>query len=935
MRCRIRVQPCDPTLTFHDYSDQDDKKSTAILDLQQRLDDKTKNVVDEILQTRKQLKACLDKHEDRRRERIQQVISSLHFPDMQSRRNSIDEAFPETYEWALKEDTSGLRTWLRTGSDIYWVAGKAGSGKSTLMKFLGNDKRTLEHLSEWSGSREDLILIRVECYFWYLGSTLQRSVEGLFRTVLYQILKACPDVVKTLLPERWARTEHDFAVQNSWELKELKTALQSVAHAISQANALTGFNKAPRFCILIDGLDEYNGSHGELVQVLEGLASNGHTKLCVSSRPDNIFVSAFESRKPHLYLQDLTGNDMRVYVEGKLRNAVFVLHSYLDRVWPSSEVDDVVSITHEILRRAEGVFLWVRLAVQSVLRGLDEGDNIATLQKRVLEYPSDLNKFFDSILARIDSVYRFQTSQALYLAYLYADDHDRAAAQSSYLDFELLGRDPAGLQDVQHLSALEPQALSLDGVMSLVYKTRSFLGACCKDLLSLTIPSPRVLRDSAEDPSKLQVQFIHRTVYDYIRSTGYDRVLEQNVPPCFRDGSVFHILNMGKLKYYWDISPPASSAYFNRLVSFSLEHGWKGVDVSFVDGLQSCQPFHQKAWAASLGAAYIALGQHDKFQEVYLPGGSSRQLFEGSCPFSVLTFSPIFRDYIDETLSSRCSRVTDLDNTPSEEYIVSGCVGDGTWTYLRLLSATLGITACRTFPCAKIDLETLSCTLKFSPELTLFEPSDSEEPEAEQFILGRFLESALEPLLQTSIEASADYLQWSAFMVSNTLQHTHDVATILMQRHSDILTRIIEHRPPFSHDDRYGTLWRLITTSKFSQSTQRTLDVLHSPTEWESWQTGLLKQGSLQAAASKLTSGDGGREKCLPCGIQDSTNRPGKRCAAWSDDEIPGTPSLHVPHEKQRPTTPMGTEKASSQMLGSRGRESRGASSSKRVKRLG
>lgn len=167
---------------------------------------------------------------------------------MQSRRVSIDETFPKTCEWALEQDFSGLKTWMRTGSGIYWVAGKAGSGKSTLMKFLSNDDRTLEHLSEWSGSREHLIL--VECYFWYLGSSLQRSVEGLLRTILDQILSACPDVVKTLLPERWAQAEHSYVSQPAWELNELQTILQNVTQAISHANALAGLNRVPKFCIL-------------------------------------------------------------------------------------------------------------------------------------------------------------------------------------------------------------------------------------------------------------------------------------------------------------------------------------------------------------------------------------------------------------------------------------------------------------------------------------------------------------------------------------------------------------------------------------------------------------------------------------------------------------------------------------------------------------
>ena len=566
-----------------------------------------------------------------------------------------------------------------------------------------------------------------------------------------------------------------------------------------------------------------------------------------------------------------------MHIGGKIRHTVSSsqLSPYQP---PAPSEEDIVSITNEIFCRAEGVFLWVCLAVQSVLRGLDEGDNIATLQRRVLEYPSDLDKFFDCMLARIDSVYQFQTSQALYLAYLYAGDHDRAAAQSSYLDFELLGQDHAGLQGMQYLATLEPQALSLDRIMSLVHKTRSFLGACCKDLLSLAIPDKDMLQKCAEDPTQLQVQFIHRTVYEYIRATGYDRLLEQRVPTCFKDKSVFHILNLGKLKYYWDVSPPASSPYFARLVSFSLDHGWKGVDISFVDGLQSCQPFHQQAWAASIAAAYIALGHNDKVQTIYVQDGASRSLFEGSCPFQYLTSSPICRDYIDEASSTECSHDSNVSTTLSKELIISGCIGHGTYTYLQLLAAVLGIAACRPFPCGKIDLNTLSSILTYGPELTLFEQSDADDSEAVQFVLRRFLETALEPLLQSSIERSNDYLQWCAFVVSKKLRHAHDVIGLLMRKHSDDLAHIIKTQLPFSESDRYETLWRLLTTTTFTQSTQRPVDVLHSPEEWKTW------QGKLQVATSNSDSRRCDERQNDSC-IADKASCPGKRFTRPDDDD--------------------------------------------------
>ena len=70
-----------------------------------------------------------------------QLISSLGYPEMHDRDSRIHDAFSKTFEWAL-QDRSGsvpqhhFLQWLRCGDGVFWVSGKAGSGKSTLMKYL-------------------------------------------------------------------------------------------------------------------------------------------------------------------------------------------------------------------------------------------------------------------------------------------------------------------------------------------------------------------------------------------------------------------------------------------------------------------------------------------------------------------------------------------------------------------------------------------------------------------------------------------------------------------------------------------------------------------------------------------------------------------------------------------------------------------------------
>lgn len=87
-------------------------------------------------------------------------------------------------------------------SKLYWITGKPGSGKSTLMKFLYQDPETLKALETWAGGNELLI---GAYFFWEVGKIpLLRTREGLLRTLLFQILRQQPDLIKSLYRDLWS-----------------------------------------------------------------------------------------------------------------------------------------------------------------------------------------------------------------------------------------------------------------------------------------------------------------------------------------------------------------------------------------------------------------------------------------------------------------------------------------------------------------------------------------------------------------------------------------------------------------------------------------------------------------------------------------------------------------------------------------------------------
>ena len=83
------------------------------------------------------------------------IVNQLWFRSMNDRPDRIDCPYPETFEWPLDPPPwvsgwSDLPSWLREGSGVYWISGKAAAGKSTLMKHILNHPRSRQYLNEWA-----------------------------------------------------------------------------------------------------------------------------------------------------------------------------------------------------------------------------------------------------------------------------------------------------------------------------------------------------------------------------------------------------------------------------------------------------------------------------------------------------------------------------------------------------------------------------------------------------------------------------------------------------------------------------------------------------------------------------------------------------------------------------------------------------------------
>ena len=112
-----------------------------------------------------------------------------------SRESSQDSYSDSFTKDSRKPRWDSFSDWLRSGTGVYWINGKAGSGKSTLMNYICDDENIRKRdklLRVWA---DDKRLITPTFYFWNSGTLLQKSVEGLLRSLVFQMLDECPQLI--------------------------------------------------------------------------------------------------------------------------------------------------------------------------------------------------------------------------------------------------------------------------------------------------------------------------------------------------------------------------------------------------------------------------------------------------------------------------------------------------------------------------------------------------------------------------------------------------------------------------------------------------------------------------------------------------------------------------------------------------------------------
>ncbi|KAH7362306.1 hypothetical protein B0T11DRAFT_83029 [Plectosphaerella cucumerina] len=438
-----------------------------------------------------------------------QILGRLRFDHVHTRFDAIIDGDFDSFTRLLDNDIDqssrpdadkeqareALGYWLESGDKVLHISGKAGSGKSTLMKLLSQNKIMVEKLGAWAGSKR---LVVAKFFFWLSDrNPLQNSLEGLYRTILLEVLRQCPELTRIVFPEEWdkisaltaAHFGHPNPENSSFRLVELQDAMTKLINSFPGSSAYA-------FCFFIDGLDEYAGrsmDHLNLAKQLQSWVQSPNIRICASSRPYEEFHLVFDS-SARIHLHELNGPDIRHFGQQMLEaeNAPKALLSHAQ----------IEELAFEVSINASGVFLWARLVLDSVCEGIRHQSNYAALEAKIEQAPEELTDLFLFLFNQINPADRTRAYQLLLLA---ASDlgQNANALLVSWID---------DLEDPDFPYNTPRVAYTDEEVTRRISYAEAQLKLTCKGLLEVR---HRALW-TRDVYSRHLIYFLHRTVNDFL-----------------------------------------------------------------------------------------------------------------------------------------------------------------------------------------------------------------------------------------------------------------------------------------------------------------------------------------------------------------------------------------------------------------------------------
>ncbi|KAI3318127.1 hypothetical protein HD806DRAFT_325111 [Xylariaceae sp. AK1471] len=402
----------------------------------------------------------------------------------------VSQSHRGSFEWLFK-DSVPFMSWLSDDDSMYepifWITGKPGSGKSTLMRFALEDPRTQTFLATSRG--------HAMAYFFHLRgkSLMQKSLRGMLTELLYHTLKQFPEFFVILKPlyEGVARRTAD----TQWNLSDLLKGFSQIPH-------MTSLSSSPRVRLFyfIDALDENQDQkeNETLMRAIKDIASQYEKhklqpgapllKICLASRPWPFFQTALggRARIPSIAIDQFTTADIRTYTQALLLQPLSETH------YSEDYRKSVLELSSKITSQAKGVFVWVRVVVDNLHQHIVDGTPLKVLENILTSYPDELDELYEHTIRRIPTEYQLETEVALKTI--------------------LTSRTQLTLRELYGVCYVSMATANLDS-RDIPEISINWLASRSGGLLETTT----TLAAPASERYEATVQFIHQTVQDFVR----------------------------------------------------------------------------------------------------------------------------------------------------------------------------------------------------------------------------------------------------------------------------------------------------------------------------------------------------------------------------------------------------------------------------------
>jgi len=258
-----------------------------------------------------------------------EFLRALVFDAMGSRQATIGLTHTDTCTWIV-EAPEYLR-WREESCrpenhGVLWIKGNPGCGKSTLMKYALNIAQ----------ERDDGDIV-ASFFFNARGQPLEKSAEGMYRSLLRQVLSRLPHLY----------SDRTHIKQQTWSVEMLQTILQATVLALKSDEHLILYIDALDECVQ----DEARDVVGHFEELVDLAVSQGlRFSVCFSSRHyPHITMHKFEELKLDDRIEHL--DDISKYV-----------HSNVSRL--NVPLSAKAKIEADIERRSSGIFLWAVLVIK-------------------------------------------------------------------------------------------------------------------------------------------------------------------------------------------------------------------------------------------------------------------------------------------------------------------------------------------------------------------------------------------------------------------------------------------------------------------------------------------------------------------------------------------------------------------------------------------